>query len=242
MPAVALITGAAQRIGRCITETLHTQGYNVVAHYHRSADAAEGLIAELNQQRPNSAIALQADLLDNNAIQTLAQASIAHWGRLDLLVNNASTYYPTPVGQMQHANWSDLLGSNIKAPALLSEACAAALAEQQGAIVNLIDSNVLRRPIANHAIYSAAKAGLHGLTLALAKDLAPRVRVNGVSPGAILWAENETDTALQQSIIDSTALGRNGRPEDIANAVLFLAQASYITGYVMKVDGGKNVS
>lgn len=241
MPAVGLITGAAQRIGRCIAATLHAQGYNVVIHYHRSAAAAEALTAELNAIRENSAVCLQADLLNANAIPALAEQALRPWGQLNLLVNNASTYYPSTLGNLQPQHWDDLLGSNLKAPALLSDACAPALALQQGCIINITDSNVLRQPIKNHAIYSAAKAGLHGLTLALAQDLAPKVRVNGIAPGAILWAENEDNTALQANIINSTALGRRGAPEDIANAVYFLAQAAYITGYVMKVDGGKNM-
>ena len=245
MTPVALITGAGKRIGQCVARSMHSQGYNVVAHYNRSRADAELLCEELNQKRGNSAAAIGGDLLDEAAIKGLAEQAQAQWGRLDVLVNNASSYFPTPLDTLADAldkkQWNDLVGSNLKAPLLLSSACAKALAQQQGCIINIIDSNVLSKPIENHPIYTAAKAGLHGLTLSLAKDFAPQVRVNGVAPGAILWAANERDEATQQAIIKATALGRLGAAEDIANAVLFLAQASYITGYVMKVDGGKNI-
>jgi pteridine reductase len=238
---VALITGAGARIGHCMAASLHAQGFNVVVHYHRSADAAEALVTELNQQRSNSAIAVQANLLEQAELASLAIQARDHWQRLDLLVNNASSYYPSALNELSDAAWDDLLGSNLKAPLWLASHCRQALAQQQGCIINIIDSNVLSRPIADHAIYNAAKAALHGLTLSLAKDLAPEVRVNGIAPGAIMWAANERDEKQQAEIIEATALGRLGRAEDIANAVLFLAEASYITGHVMKVDGGKNI-
>lgn len=242
---VALVTGAARRIGRCIAETLHSQGYNVVAHYHHSAAEADSLLQKLNAARPNSACSIHANLCDKVSVEQLAQQSIQHWGRLDLLVNNASSYYPTPLEDFHsdqfEQHWQDLLASNLQAPLLLSKACAASLISGNGNIINIIDSNVLAKPIAEHPIYNAAKSGLHGLTLSLAKDLAPRVRVNGVAPGAIMWAPNERDPAEQQAIVEATALGRLGSADDIAQAVLYLAEASYVTGFVMKVDGGKNI-
>lgn len=241
MPSVALVTGAAQRIGRCISETLHANGYNVVAHFNHSASEAESLVSELNAIRENSAIAINADLSIPAACAQLAEQAEAHWNQLDLLVNNASSYFPTPLADMREQDFDSLIGSNLKGPAFLSQACANALRQKQGSIINLIDSNVLRHPIHDHTLYSAAKAGLQGLTLALARDLAPEVRVNGIAPGAILWAANETESSHRESTLERTALGRLGTANDIANAVLFLAQASYITGYVMKVDGGLNM-
>lgn len=238
---VALITGAGARIGHCMAESLHAHGFNVVVHYHRSTDAAEALVTELNQQRSNSAIAIQANLLAPTELATLAKQASQHWQRLDLLINNASSYYPTTLDELSETAWDDLLGSNLKAPLWLASHCHKALAKQRGCIINIIDSNVLSRPIAEHAIYNAAKAALHGLTLSLAKDLAPEIRVNGIAPGAIMWAANERDEKQQAEIIEATALGRLGSAEDIANAALFLAEASYITGHVMKVDGGKNI-
>lgn len=241
MPSVALVTGAAQRIGRCISETLHANGYNVVVHFNQSVGEAEQLVAELNAIRKDSAIAFGADLGVHTACAQLAEKAGAHWGQLDLLVNNASSYFPTPLADFGEQDFDSLIGSNLKGPTFLSQACAKQLRQSQGSIINIVDSNVLRHPIANHTIYSAAKAGLQGLTLALARDLAPQVRVNGIAPGAILWAANENNHDHQASTLARTALGRSGEPSDIANAILFLAQASYITGYVMKVDGGLNM-
>lgn len=240
-PKVALITGAAQRIGSRLAETLHAHGYNVVVHYHQSAEQAETLVGKLNQQRPQSAIAVAANLLNSADIEQLAATSIQQWQRLDLLINNASSYYPTPLSNLTPEAWQALIGSNLQAPLTLTAACQKALKQWQGNVINIIDSNVLSRPILEHPIYNAAKAGLHGLTLSLAQDLAPQVRVNGIAPGAIMWAKNERDETAQAAIIKATALGRLGSADDIAQAVLFLAQASYITGYVMKVDGGKNI-
>lgn len=241
MPSVALVTGAAQRIGRTISETLHANGYNVVVHFNQSANEAEGLVAALNLIREDSAIALGADLSLSADCAKLAEQACMHWGRLDLLINNASSYFPTPLADFREQDFDSLIGSNLKGAAFLSQACASNMRQSEGSIINMIDSNVLRHPIANHAIYSAAKAGLHGLTLSLARDLAPEVRVNGIAPGAIMWAANETDNKQQENTLARTALGHVGKPADIANAVLFLAQASYVTGYVMKVDGGLNM-
>jgi len=241
MQSVAIVTGAAHRIGRCVATTLHAKGYNVVAHFNQSANAAQALVQQLNQLRPHSAIALSADLGKQAQCEQLATAAIDHWGRLDLLVNNASSYLPTPLATLCDSEANGLLESNVKGPAYMAQYCAAALTESSGAIVNITDSNVLRQPIADHPIYTAAKAGLHGLTLALARDLAPKVRVNGIAPGAILWAASEDDPDQQASIVARTALGKIGQPQDIANAVLFMAQANYVTGYVMKVDGGLNI-
>jgi pteridine reductase len=239
MTQVALITGAAARIGACIASTLHAAGYNVVVHYHRSQAAAQALVAQLNQQRPASAHLLQANLLEPAEIQQLAARSVAQWSRLDLLVNNASSFFPTPLSSINLEHWQNLLGTNALAPLLLSQQLAPALTSNGGAIVNIIDSTS-RYGLANFLPYAMAKAALANMTRSLARELAPQVRVNGVAPGAILWPEydggiSETE---QAATLARTALGRLGTPADIAHAVLFLANATYVTGQIIKVDGG----
>lgn len=243
MPAelpVALVTGAARRIGAAIAETLHAARYRVVIHCRQSRDEADTLAGKLNAARADSAIVMQADLLDHAAISNLVARAAAQWQRLDLLVNNASTFFPTPVGETTLAQWNDLIGSNLSAPFFLSQAAASFLRESRGAIVNLIDIHA-ERPLANHAAYSASKAGLHMLTRALAKELAPEVRVNGVSPGAILWPESGMNDRERENIIASTPLQRTGTPQDIADAVLFLARSEFITGQILAVDGGRSI-
>lgn len=243
MPAempVALVTGAARRIGAVIAETLHAAGYRVVIHCRQSRDEADTLAGKLNAARADSAIVMEADLLDHAAISNLVARAAAQWQRLDLLVNNASTFFPTPIGETTLAQWNDLIGSNLSAPFFLSQAAASFLRESRGAIVNLIDIHA-ERPLANHAAYSASKAGLHMLTRALAKELAPEVRVNGVSPGAILWPESGMSDRERENIIASTPLKRTGTPRDIADAVLFLARSEFITGQILPVDGGRGI-
>lgn len=240
---VALVTGAAQRIGATITRTLHAAGYNTVLHYRKSSGAAQALCAELNTLRPHSAISLMADLNDVHAIERLAQQALAQWQRLDVLVNNASSFYPTPVGKTTAEQWDDLMGSNARAPFFLAQALAPALAAQKGAVVNIADIYA-DRPLAQHTLYCMAKAANVMLTQSLALEMAPDVRVNGVAPGAILWPEQggAVDTVAQEKLLGNVPLGRTGLPEDIANTVLFLLRdAPYINGQVIAVDGGRSV-
>jgi pteridine reductase len=238
---IALVTGAARRVGAEIATHLHAAGADVGVHYRHSAKDAGELVARLNGLRPDSAAAFQADLLDTAAIPSLIEA-VARWrGGIDILVNNASTFYPTPLGEITEAQWDDLVGSNLKAPLFLSQAAAPGLRERRGSIVNIVDIHA-QRPLRNHPVYSPAKAGLAMLTRALAKDLAPEVRVNGVSPGAILWPESDMSDKTKASIIDQVPLARAGAPSDIAGCVLYLVRdASYVTGQIVAVDGGRSI-
>ena len=239
-----LITGGAKRIGAEIARLLHADGMNIIIHYRSSKGDAQQLCNQLNQLRDNSAIILQANLLQINELPALVEKSVAHWGGLDVLINNASTFYPTPVGEITEAQWDDLMGSNLKAPLFLSQAAAPHLKHQRGCIVNIVDVHGIR-PMKNHPVYCAAKAGLAMLTQSLAKELGPQVRVNGVAPGAIMWPENnlEQDEALREMILERTALKRQGEPKDIAAAVRFLIRdADYITGQVIPVCGGRSIN
>ena len=239
----ALVTGAAKRIGAVIARTLHEAGANVAIHYNRSADEAAELAAELNGRRPKSAFTVNADMLDVDAVEGMAQEVLDRIGsdKLDVLVNNASNFYPTPIGTITREQWQDLMGSNLKAPLFLSQALLPALRAARGVIINIVDVHS-QRPLRDHPVYGAAKAGLAMLTRSLAKDLGPHVRVNGVSPGAILWPDEGMSDALRAGIIKQTALKRSGEPEDIANTVLFLVRdAPYITGQIIAVDGGRSV-
>lgn len=239
---VALITGAAARIGAEICRTLHAAGMNVVIHYRSSSSHAEELCESLNQQRANSAAILQADLLDTASLPTLVLQAAAIWERLDVLVNNASSFYPTPVGEITEAHWDDLMGTNLKAPIFLSQAAMPYLKRHQGCIINIVDVHGFR-PMKNHPVYSAAKAGLAMLTQSLAKELGPEIRVNGVAPGAIMWPASELDAEVQASILERTALKRQGDPQDIARTVKFLIMdADYITGQVIPVCGGRSIN
>lgn len=238
---VALVTGAARRIGAAIVTRLHEEGARVAIHYRGSADEASALARRLNGARPDSAATFQADLLETEGLAGLV-ASVADWGgRLDCLVNNASTFYPTPVGDITEAEWTDLIGSNLKAPLFLSQAAAPLLRQNGGVIVNLVDIHS-QRPLRNHPVYGPAKAGLAMLTKSLAKDLAPHIRVNGVSPGAILWPEDGMSEAAQQTILRQVPLERAGDPNDIAGCVLYLVRdATYVTGQIIAVDGGRSI-
>ena len=236
----ALVTGAGRRIGAAIVTSLHKAGANVVVHYFKSGEAAEALVANLNSARSESALAIQADLTDSAALPLLRADVTATTGRLDVLVNNASSFYPTPLGSITEEQWDDLLGSNLKAPLFLCQAALPHLKESQGVIINIVDVHS-QRPLKNHPLYGAAKAGLAMLTRSLAKDLGPEIRVNGVSPGAILWPETGMSEQIQKNIIATTALKRAGRPEDIAAAVLYLVRdAPYVTGQILAVDGGRS--
>ncbi len=237
-----LITGGAKRIGAEIARTLHGAGANIAVHYRSSAGPAEALVAELEAARPGSAATFTADLLDDAARDSLVERVVARTGRLDVLVNNASTFYPTPVGTITPEHWNDLVGTNLKAPLFLSQAAAPHLREAGGVIVNLVDIHA-RRPLRDHPVYGPAKAGLAMLTRCLAKDLGPDVRVNGVSPGAILWPEDEDMAeSVKDNIIGQTALKRTGSPADIAGCVLYLVRdATYVTGQIIAVDGGRSL-
>lgn len=236
----ALITGAAKRIGAAITEGLHGAGMNVVVHFLKSSEDAERLVAKLNDQRADSALSIQGDLRNAAALDTLVENVTAATGRLDVLVNNASSFYPTPLGSITEEHWNDLVGSNLKAPLFLCQSALPHLKETQGVIINIVDVHS-QRPLRNHPVYGAAKAGLAMLTRSLARDLGPDIRVNGVSPGAILWPESGMPESIQQNIIGKTALKRAGEPGDIAAAVLFLVRdAPYVTGQILAVDGGRS--
>jgi len=237
---VALVTGGARRIGAAIVRSLHGAGYRVVIHYQHSAAEAAELASSLNSSQAATAQTLQADLLATESLAEIITEAQSHWGRLDLLVNNASSFYPTPVGKISHADWDDLLGTNLKAPLFLSQAATPALREAKGGIVNIVDIHA-QRPMGDHPVYCAAKAGLAMLTRSLAKDLGPDIRVNAVAPGAILWPEAGLDESQQQALLNRTALKRQGQPEDIARTVLFLAQSDYITGEIIRVDGGRSL-
>lgn len=238
----ALITGASRRIGAVIARTLHSAGMNITLHYRGSKDDADKLANEFNQHRENSCIAIRLDLHDTATLPDLIEQSQQHWGQLDLLVNNASSFYPTHIGKMTEQHWDDLMGSNLKAPLFLSQAATPYLKQSKGCIVNIVDIHA-DKPMKNHTIYCAAKAGLAMITKSLAKELGPDIRVNGVAPGAIMWPENELDEVVQNDIVERTALKRSGMPDDIAAAVLFLARdAHYITGQIIPVDGGRSIN
>src|SRR5512141_112537 len=238
-----LVTGAARRIGAAIARALHAAGAHVALHCHKSRVEAERLAAELNAARAASCVVLQADLLDVAALPRLVDEAAAAFGRLDGLVNNASSFYGTPFGAIGEREWNDLIGTNLRAPLLLAQAAAARLRERRGAIVNVIDIHS-ERPLPGFLVYSVAKAGLAGLTRALALELGPEVRVNGVSPGAILWPDEGAhfSVAERRRITDQTPLARIGSPEDIAGAVKYLLfDAPFVTGQILAVDGGRAV-
>ena len=239
---VILVTGAARRIGAAIVTCLHEHGARLAIHYRGSRDAAEKLAADLNKVRENSATALQADLADTDKLPALIAAVLDWGGRLDGLVNNASSFYPTPLGSISEKQWDDLVGSNLKAPLFLAQAAIDPLRRSAGAIVNIVDIHA-QRPLRNHAVYGSAKAGLAMLTRSLAKDLAPHIRVNGVSPGVILWPENGMSDVVQESILRQIPLQHAGKPRDIAACVLYLLRdASYVTGQIIAVDGGRSIA
>jgi len=238
---VILVTGAARRIGAAIVTCLHENGARVAIHYRGSAADAENLANRLNGIRADSAVTIQSDLLDIERLPLLINTVLEWGGRLDGLVNNASSFYPTPVGSIDEKQWDELVGSNLKAPLFLSQAAASHLRDSNGAIINIVDIHA-DRPLRNHPVYGSAKAGLAMLTRSLAKDLAPDVRVNGVAPGAILWPENGMTESVQQNILDQIPLQRAGSPEDIAGCVLYLLRdATYVTGQVIPVDGGRSI-
>jgi pteridine reductase len=238
---VVLVTGAARRIGAAIVTRLQQDGARVAIHHRGSSADADELAALLNEQRQDSAAAFQADLLKPEDISTLVAAVVAWGGRLDGLVNNASTFYPTPIGEITEAHWEDLVGSNFKVPLFLSQAAVPHLRDAGGSIVNIVDIHA-QRPLRDHPVYGPAKAALGMLTRSLAKDLAPDIRVNGVSPGAILWPEDGMTETVQQTILQQVPMKRAGMPEDIAGCVLYLMRdATYVTGQIIAVDGGRSI-
>ncbi len=239
-----LITGAAKRVGATIARTLHAAGANVVIHCNHSRAEADALAHELNTARVKSAAMVQGDLLATNALKGLVVQAHSCFGRLDGLVNNASTFYPTPLGSIDEDHWVELMGSNLKAPLFLSQAAAPYLRETNGAIINIIDVHA-ERPLKDFVVYTAAKAGLAGLTRALALEFGPNVRVNGVSPGAIMWPEggNDFPEAERNRIVTQTPLKRVGGAEDIAGAVKYLLlDAPFVTGQILAVDGGREIA
>lgn len=236
----AIVTGAARRIGSVIATRLHGAGARVGIHYRDSQAAAARLRDSLNESRADSAEIFHADLSNVADAAELAASFVTWCGGLDILVNNASSFYATPLGGITEADWEELMGSNLKGPLFLSQAARPSLAERSGTIVNIVDIHA-GRPLRGHAVYGAAKAGLAMLTRSLAKDLAPAVRVNGVSPGAILWPEDGLDDDARASIVRQIPLGRTGAPEDIADCVLYLATAGYVTGQIIAVDGGRSI-
>jgi pteridine reductase len=238
---VILITGGARRVGAQIARTLHAAGARLLVHYRSSGDAAKALGAELNAVRAGSVALLAADLQRDEAPAALIAAAIGQFGRLDVLVNNASTFYPTKVGEITRAAWDDLIGSNLRAPLFLAQAAQPHLARQRGLIINVIDIHGLR-PLKGYPVYSIAKAGLAMLTRSLARELGPDIRVNGIAPGPVLWAEHDLDEEMKREIVGKTALNRVGCPEDIARTALFLIRdAPYITGQIIAVDGGRSI-
>jgi len=241
---VVLVTGGAKRVGAAICRRLHAAGANLALHYRSSASEALALQAELQMPRPGSVLSLQADLLDPLALSGLVDDTIRHFGRLDALVSNASSFFATPLDGIDELQWNDLIGTNLKAPLLLAKAAAPELRRNHGAIVNIVDIHA-DRPMRGHLLYSVAKAGLLGLTRALAQELAPHVRVNGVSPGVIVWPEHKDwdDELRRLAIVDHTLLKREGEPGDIAKTVQFLLNdAPYITGQIIAVDGGRSIN
>lgn len=239
---VAIVTGGGRRIGAAIGECLHGDGASIIIHCNTSRRDAEDLAQRLNDRRPDSASVVCENLLDPSAPARIVAAAIHRHARLDILVNNASSFYPTPIGSVTEKNWQDLVGTNLKAPLFLAQAAAEALIEARGCIINLVDIHA-ERPPADHVVYAVAKAGNAMLVKSLARDLAPAVRVNGIAPGAILWPEAGLGEADKAATLGKVPLARLGCPEDIAGAALFLARdADYITGQIIAVDGGRTVS
>ena len=240
---VALVTGGAKRVGAAIARRLHSGGANLMLHYRGSEREAKALREELNAARANSVALVQADLLDVQGLAEIVRNTVNRFERLDALINNASAFFPTPVGEMTPANWESLIGANLRAPLFLSQAAASHLKKAGGTIVNITDIHA-ERPLKGYVIYSIAKTGLVGLTRSLARELAPEVRVNGVAPGAIVWPEDGSwDDLTRQRIVSHTLLRRTGDPDDIARAVYYLiAEAPYVTGQIIAVDGGRSIN
>jgi pteridine reductase len=241
---VVLITGGAKRVGAAICRELHANGALLMIHYNRSIDEARALKADLNLKRANSVAIIQGDLLNMEALPGLVNKTIEHFGKLDVLINNASSYTPTEIGTINEENWHDLMGSNLKAPMFLAQAAATELRKNHGVIINITDMHI-ERPKKGYVVYSVAKAGLVTLTKSLAQELSPEVRVNAVAPGPVLWPENnpQFDEVYRQRVISQTLLKRVGEANDVAKAVKFLvADAPFVTGHILAVDGGRSLN
>ena len=241
---VALVTGGAKRVGAAICRLLHARGANIMLHHRASVDEARALQSGLHAQRADSVALIQADLLNGASLPDLVKTTVGRFGRLDILINNASSFFATPVGDITERAWDDLVGTNLKAPLFLSQAAAAELRKNHGCVVNIIDIHA-EFPMKNYVVYTVAKGGLLALTRSLARELGPEVRVNGVAPGTIMWPEGEewSDELSRQRIINRSALKRIGEPEDIAKAVDYLVGAApYVTGQVIAVDGGRSIA
>lgn len=246
---VMLVTGSAKRIGAAIIRRAHAEGYRVIVHYHHSQQLAQQLVDQLNRHRPDSAALLQADLNvvnDPSQLIDFVQQVMAAFARLDVLVHNASRFYPSPLGSITHEQWDELFLTNAKAPLMLSQALLPALSREHGCIISLLDIHADGRPFSNYPVYNMAKAAHQMMVQSLALDLAPMVRVNGVSPGTNVFPDADSDQAIpadeQQQISSSIPLQRIGTPEDIANAVMYLITADYVTGQVLAVDGGRSLT
>lgn len=238
----ALITGAARRVGAVIARALHGEGMNVVVHYRGASDAAEALKEELCSDRKDSAEIVQADLLDDGVPERVVAAAVERFDQLDVVVNNASAFFGTKIGAVTSEHWDELVGINLKAPFFLTQAASSHLKASSGVVVNIVDIYA-DRPLKGYPVYSIAKAGLVMMTKALARELGPNVRVNAIAPGAILWPEQGTSQSTQRKIVARTALKRQGEPDDIADAVLYLVRdATYVTGQVLAVDGGRTLT
>jgi pteridine reductase len=239
---VVLITGAGKRVGAVIARTLHAAGYDVALHYRHSVAETDLLAASLERQRSDSTYTVQAELADIDVLPAVVQGVLTRYGRLDALVNNASAFFPTPLGTATSAQWNELFASNAQAPFFLAQAAVPALRETHGAIVNLVDIYA-ERPLANHPLYCMAKAALAAMTRSLALDLGPDIRVNGVAPGAVMWPSDGKPYDDQQAMLTRTPLQRAGSPEDVAGAVLWLLRdALFVTGQIIRVDGGRTLS
>lgn len=238
---VVLITGAAKRVGAVIARTLHAAGFDLALHYRRSRGEMDALVGELEAQRANSTLAVAAELAHIEQLPRLIDACIARYGRLDAVVNNASAFYPTPIGTVSVQQWNELFASNAQAPFFLAQAAAPHLKNTRGSIVSIADIYA-QRPLASHPVYSMAKAALVAMTRSLARELAPEIRVNAIAPGAILWPESGKAYTDQTELIARTPLARTGTPEDVAAAVLFLLRdAKFTTGQILNVDGGRDL-
>jgi pteridine reductase len=236
-----LITGAARRVGAAIARALHAHGANIVVHHRSSTNEAQALVTEFEAARRGSAALVRADLLDASARMRVVDEAVRAFGRLDVLINNASSFYPTPIGEITAEAWRDLVGSNLEAPMFLSQAAVPHLKRAQGLILNLVDIHA-SRPLKRHTVYSIAKAGLVMLTRSLARELGPEIRVNAIAPGPVMWPEGGADQGLKEEIVNATALKRMGSPEDVARAALFFVKdAPYVTGQVLAVDGGRSL-
>ena len=244
MAKVALITGSARRIGKTIAEYLHKKDYNIIIHYNKSENDAVNLKEKLNKIRANSAEVVQADFgkVSNDSIAAFSSKALNIWNRIDILVNNASSFYETRIGSINSNTWDDLINSNLKAPVFLSQELSKYLKKTNGNIVNICDIHA-KRPIKNYIVYSIAKSGLHMATKSLARELGPDIRVNAVAPGSIIWPEEASiiEDDIKQVIIDRTALKKPGEPLDIAEAVYYFANAKYVTGQMLAIDGGRTL-